>query len=157
MTLLNMKYSSEDWLVTAGTTSTTESTTRSTTESTSELTTESTTESTTEESITEEQSCCKSVTLSATGEAAEKFPSYLGTYAPIGQDQGAPIYGKVGGGVLIRQSDSTWTASQGIGDTTDIRSVDAAPCPANISQWQYKEDSIPISADITVNCSQHWK
>ena len=27
MTLLNMKYSSEDWLVTAGTTSTTESTT----------------------------------------------------------------------------------------------------------------------------------
>ena len=87
------------------------------------------------------------MTLSATGEAAEKFPSYLGTYAPIGQDRGAPIYGKVGGGVLIRQSDGTWAASQGIGDITDIRSVDTAPCPDNISQWQYK--------DITVKCSQN--
>ena len=103
--------------------------------------------------MTEEQGCCKPVTLSATGEAAEKFPSYLGTYAPIGQDQGAPIYGKIGGGVLIRQSDGTWAASQGIGDVTDIRSVGAALCPANISQWQYKEGSSTISADITVNCS----
>ena len=84
-----------------------------------------------------------------------KFPYSLGTYAPIGRNPGGPIYGKIGGGVIMRQSDGTWIVGKGIGDVIDMKSVDAAPCPANISQWQYKEGSTTISADITVNCSQN--
>ena len=108
------------------------------------------------------QGCCKPVTLSAighislTGQAAVRFQSYLGTYAPIGRDHGAPIYGKIGGGVLMRQSDGTWIVARGIGDVVDIKSVDAAPCPDPIRHWSYRRGQRwSKTGSVTVKCSQN--
>ena len=107
------------------------------------------------------QGCCKPVTLSAighislTGQAAVRFQSYLGTYAPIRNPIGnAPIYGKIGGEILMRQSDGTWIVAKGIGEVVDIKSNDAAPCPYLIRHWSYRRGQRwSKTGSVTVKCS----
>ena len=111
--------------------------------------------------------CCKSVRLSTTG--AVKFPSiYLGTYEATKtvrnndgtiekiEKKGPPIYGKSFGGYIYSTREGTWFASEKIGDVNDIRSVGNATCPANISQWLYKDNVDGWHPDdITVKCSHN--
>ena len=103
------------------------------------------------------QGCCKQVTLSAIGEVAAKFQSYIGVYGRNGNHHGAPIYGKIGGGgKIMRKSDGRWIVRRGIGDRVDFRSVDTAPCPARINHWKHKPRHGRLSGRITVKCSQNW-
>ena len=99
--------------------------------------------------------CCKSLKLSATGAAAEKYPFYLGSYEATGEvTAGAPVYWKSGGRYLYRCSDGTWYAGPGIGYIGAYKSVDTAQCPASIRQWQYRDISWQ-SGDIRAQCSVH--
>ena len=46
---------------------------------------------------------------------------------------------------------------RGIGDVVDIRSVDAAPCPASIRHWSYRRGQHwSKTGSVTVKCSQNW-
>ena len=113
--------------------------------------------------------CCKSVTLSATGEAAEKLKSLLGTYKKSFKSmRKAPVYGSgkywKPGPYMYRYSNDTWNASMNIVSTANkvdiahIISVDAALCPADVSQWRYREDGeriFPINYRLTSQSSQY--
>ena len=102
------------------------------------------------------QGCCRRVTLSATGEVAVKFQSYIGVYGLNGKQHGAPIYGKIGGGgKIMRKRDGRWMVRRGLGDRVDFRSVDTAPCPARINHWKHKPRHGRLSGRITVKCSQN--
>ena len=101
--------------------------------------------------------CCGSVTLSATGAAAEKNEKYLGRYEALGEEhQGAPVYRNSNERLLYRYSDGSWLAGipDGRGGWCNIiKSVDTAACPDRVSQWQYYHDVALVPGDITVNCS----
>ena len=105
--------------------------------------------------------CCKSVTLSITGAAAENWRGgirYHDRYEATGKKQeGAPVYRKSDGGYLDRHSDGTWHANWRIGGRYYglIKSVGTAGCPASNSQWQYVDNNgnWKLSGDITVQCS----
>ena len=100
--------------------------------------------------------CCKPVKLSATGEAAEKWQHFLGSYEVYGEEEeGAHVYKNSYGYVLYRRADGTWRAGSEIGTNGTIRSVGTAECPAHIRRWQYKKSSSWIMAgigDINVQC-----
>ena len=96
------------------------------------------------------QGCCKQVTLSATGEVAAKFQSYIGVYGRNGKYNGAPIFGKIGGGgKIIRRRDGKWILVRGFGGDVDAISSDTAPCPTDINRWWYAG-----TVRITIKCSQ---
>ena len=99
----------------------------------------------------------KSITLSATGAAAKKWPQFLGSYEATGEEEdGAPVFRKSDGYYLYRRKDGTWRAGYEIGYSGAYRSVDtAAECPASISQWQYRDHGVWRSGDITAQCSVH--
>ena len=98
--------------------------------------------------------CCKSVTLSATGVAAEKWPTYLGRY--VATEEFRPVFRNSNDVYLYRDSDGTWRASKMIGGRGHFESVDTAECPASNSQWQYWAGVgwDWHSGDITVKCAQ---
>ena len=99
--------------------------------------------------------CCKSVTLSATGEAA-MWPTYLGSYEATGEEHdGAPVYRKSDGKYLYRNSDGTWRATYEIGGTGIYRSVDTtADCPVRVSKWRYDAGRLDWRfGDITAKCA----
>ena len=120
--------------------------------------------------------CCESVTLSATGGAAEELPWLFGNYSATGDEsQRAPVYNGGAGGSwqIYKYSDGAWhggfymTEKQRLeyGEENwegDIKSVGTAPCPDSISQWEYgtginqgydTNDGTWRSANITVKCS----
>ena len=98
--------------------------------------------------------CCKSVTVSATGAAADIYPDYLGRYVATGREhEGSPVFRNSDNKYLYRHSDDTWRASYVIGGYGYYKSVDTtAECPASISQWQYL-DGDWHSGSITVKCN----
>ena len=99
--------------------------------------------------------CCKSVTLKATGAAAEWWSYSLGRYASWGHyHEGGPVFRKSDGWYLYRHSDGTWHVGESYnGGTVFIRSVGTAQCPVSVSQWQYWADGPWHSGDIRVQCS----
>ena len=122
--------------------------------------------------------CCKSVTLSATGAAAEKWPAFFGSFEYIGSrkdilskeythtynywKEGSAVFKKRGHSernenylydYLYRHSDGPWHVSTVIGGEGVIKSVDNADCPDSISQWQYAGDPSWQSGDITAKCN----
>ena len=123
--------------------------------------------------------CCKSVTLSATGAAAEKWPAFFGSFEYIGSredvlkektpwgtftgwKEGSAVFRKRGHSernenylydYLYRHSDGPWHVSTVIGGEGVIKSVDNADCPDSISQWQYAGDPSWQSGDITAKCN----
>ena len=101
--------------------------------------------------------CCKSLKLSATGAAAEKYPFYLGSYEATGEEhKGAPVYRNSEDRYLYIYRDGTWRASYKIGYSGGYKSVDTtAQCPTSISQWQDWDDGDWRSGDITAQCSVH--
>ena len=98
------------------------------------------------------QGCCTPITMTASI-GLEKYQSYLGKYKAIGNDNGAPMYGKSGGGgKIIRQSDGKWFFVKGLGGVVDARSWDTAPCPTSINYWSFRP--FRGRARITIKCSQ---
>ena len=101
------------------------------------------------------------ITLSATGAAAKRWPSFLGRYLATGEEhQGAPVYRKSDGGYLSRYRNGTWHAGWGIGGHGGgYKGVDTtADCPARVRQWQYYhsyDGGSSQSGDITAKCSVH--
>ena len=112
------------------------------------------------------ESCSTScpIKLSATGEAAEKWDHHLGTYEPTGEIfRGSAVYKSTTRGFyLYRHSDCTWRTSEDVNDDDDddeqvFKSVDTAPCPTDIRQWQYINnqhdgDDFWQDGDITAKC-----
>ena len=104
------------------------------------------------------------IKLSATGEAAEKWDHHLGTYEPTGEiSRGSAVYKSTTRGFyLYRHSDCTWRTSEDVNDDDDddeqvFKSVDTAPCPTDIRQWQYINnqhdgDQFWQDGDITARC-----
>ena len=79
---------------------------------------------------------------------------------------GAPVYRKnYGGTVLSRYRDGTWRLGYVVGSVVHgpvagvIKSVGTAACPADISQWQYRQYSTVSDwkygqyGDIMVRCT----
>ena len=120
--------------------------------------------------------CCKSVTLSATGEGSglglgekqKEWPSYLGKYeATAKKQEGAPVFKNSNGRYLYRVSGGSWRANPEIGSSEMgshgfIRSMGSsatAECPTTISQdqwsWKYDDEGEGNyqSSDITVKCN----
>ena len=94
--------------------------------------------------------------------------NHLGTYEPTGEISisGSAVYNKTTSGYspyLYKARDCTWRTSGDVdGDGDAIyKSVDTAPCPADIRQWQYinnqphQHDGTPFwqDGDITAKCS----
>ena len=109
--------------------------------------------------VSNNSKCTGSITLSATGAAAEEWPEYLGTYLATEEtEEGAPVYRNSDGKYLFRKYNGTWHADYAICDDGIIKSVDTldtAECPASIRQWQYGVAGIWRSGDITATCSVH--
>ena len=96
--------------------------------------------------------------------------NHLGTYEPTGEISisGSAVYNKTTSGYspyLYKARDCTWRTSGDVdGDGDAIyKSVDTAPCPADIRQWQYINnqphhgDRFWQDGDITAKCSVHTK
>ena len=110
--------------------------------------------------------CCKSVTLSATGAAAEDWTIYRGRFEATGEDEeGTPVYKNSHDRYLYRKRDGpyaydagTWHASIAIGANGFYLSVDTAECPDSTSQWKYLDSDIDALwhfGNVTVQCSVH--
>ena len=115
------------------------------------------------------ESCSTScpIKLSATGEAAEKWDHHLGTYEPTGEiSRGSAVYKSTTRGFyLFKARDCTWRISEDVDDDYEqvFKSVETAPCPTDIRQWQYINnqphhgDRFWQDGDITAKCSVHTK
>ena len=99
--------------------------------------------------------CTGTITLHASGAAAEIWSECLGSFEAIEEKyQGAAVYRNNKGKYLYRESDGTWRVTFQLGDDC-FKSVDTtALCPASISQWRYMHYGW-YTGDITAQCSVH--
>ena len=109
--------------------------------------------------------CCKSVTIQATGAAAERFhDGELGTYvhhdAPWEYHQGAMLYkgqgrSKIWNNFKLFRHDGTWRVSVYPPHYNLMWSTTPAPCPVeSCSQWQFSDfNGVERSGNITIQCA----
>ena len=101
--------------------------------------------------------CPGPITLSFTGDAAEKWAAYQGEYHLTDQEHnGAPVYRNSHDTYLYTFEDGTWRAGYVIGGYGIIQSVETgAACPAAVTQWQWLCNGVWHSGDIAATCTDH--
>ena len=106
------------------------------------------------------------IELSTTGEGRKKMwwtRNHLGTYEPTGEiSRGSAVYKHTESAngfnlYLYKARDCTWRTSEDVDGDDVFKSVDTAPCPTDIRQWQYINnqhdgDDFWQDGDITAKC-----